>query len=169
MATPGPPSRRLIRAAMLFALWLSPAQGQDRVAQLQAQFQAESNPVRKAKALSKLAEAQWELMHRAIVASDYAQALRILQQYRDEVRAAEAALKASGVDAERKPAGFKQLQIHLRKSLRDLDQTILAMPEDQREPFEAVRRELTGIDEELVGLLFPRRPGQIPEAKKPKG
>ena len=40
--------------------------------------------------------------------------LHTLEQYRDEVHETVTALNGMGVDAERKPAGFKELQISLR-------------------------------------------------------
>ncbi len=137
--------------------------------ELKNQFSRENEPARKAKALGKLGDAQFDLARHAIDSSEFAQALRLLQDYRDEVRAAEASFKAATSDPERHPAGFKQLQIHVRKSLRELDQIILSLPEDQRAPFDAVRKDLLGVEKELIDLLFPRQPGKVPVPEKPKG
>jgi len=133
------------------------------------QFAQESDPVRKAKALPRLGEAQFEQVRKEIAAQSYDQALHIVEDYRDEVRGAVAALKSTGVNAERRPSGFKQLQIHLRKSLRELDQTLLALPDDQRPPFESIRQELLSTEKELLDLLFPRKPGKGRSPEKPKG
>jgi hypothetical protein len=148
---------------------LSPALAQDRVAELQAQFNRETDPVRKAKILPKLGDAQFDSARGETDAGRYAQALKIIEEYRDEVKTAEAALKASGIDAERKPAGFKQLQIHIRKSVREIEQTILALPDAERPPFEAVRQQLMGIEKGLIDMLFPRQPEKKPEKEKKKG
>ncbi len=167
MATPGLLSRRLLPAACFLYL-LAPVSGQDRITELHTQFERENEPVRKAKALTKLGDAQFELLRKETDTGEYTEARRTIQDYRDEVRSTLGALKASGVDAERKPGGFKQLQIHLRKSLRELDQTILTLPADQREPFETIRTELAGMEKELIDLLFPRQPGKTPEKDKKK-
>ncbi len=159
---------RVILAAAFCVILLPQAIAQNRLAELQTQFNREREPVRKAKVLTKLADAQFEVLHKVTDAGDYDQALRIFQDYRDEVRSAEATLKASGVDAERKPGGFKELQMHIRKGLRELDDTIHALPEDQREPFEAVRKDLITTEKELIDMLFPRQPANKPVPDKPK-
>ena len=165
-----PPVLRWILAVATASLLLTAtARVQDRVAELKSQFSRESDPVRKAKALPKLGDAQFDRVRKEIGAENFSQALRIIEDYREEVRTTLAALKATGVDAERKPAGFKQLQLYVRKSLRELDQVVLALPEGQREPFEAVRRELLSVEKELLELLFPRQPGKSAEQQKPKG
>ena len=168
MAVLGPTSRWLILAAGLCWLLCAAAQAEDRIAVLLSQFTQETDPVRKAKALPKLGDAQFELMRKETAAGNYAQALHIAQEYRDEVRTATTALKSSGVDAERHPNGFKQVQIHLRKSLREIDQAILAAAEEQREGLEAVHKDLVSLEKELIDMLFPRQPGKNPEKDKPK-
>jgi hypothetical protein len=166
---PGSVPCRLLLTGALSALLLTGAGPQNRIPELQAQFNRESDPVRKVKALGKLGDAQFEQLRRETHDGNYGQALRRLEEYRDEVRVAEAALRASGVDAERKPSGFKQLQIHVRKSLREIDQIILVLPDSERPQFDAVRRDLAAIDKELIDLLFPRQPGKSAEKEKPKG
>src|SRR5574337_825180 len=106
---PGP--RRALLAAALSSLWLPLVPAQDHIGELRAQFNHETDPVRKAKALPKLGDAQFNQVRQETDAGHYAEALKIVEEYRDEVKAADAALKASGLDAERRPAGFKQLQI----------------------------------------------------------
>ncbi len=169
MAILGRSLRHVFLAGALAGLLLPGASAQNQIAELQTQFNRENDPVRKVKVLMKLGGAQFELMHKETDDGNYEQALRTLGEYRDEVSTTEAALKATGTDAERKPGGFKQLQIHLRKSLREIDQTIMAMPDGQRPPFETVRRDLLRIDKELIDMLFPRQPGKGQEKEKPKG
>ena len=161
--------RRALLAAALSSLLLSAAPVQDRIAELQAQFKRENDPVRKAKALTKLGDAQLALARQETDAGHHDRALQIIEEYRDEAKVAEAALKTSGLDAERQPAGFKQLQIHVRKSVREIEQTIQALPDEERPPFEAIRQELMRIEKELVDLLFPRQPGKSANQEKKKG
>ncbi len=142
---------------------------QNRFAELRSQFTKEGDPARRAKALARLGEAQFKEIHREIDAVEYAEALKIAGEYRDEVRSMEAWLKSSGIDAERHPGGFKQLQIHLRKSLRELEQTILSLPDEQRDGFSAIRKDLLGVEKELIDLLFPRQPEKSREKEVPKG
>jgi len=161
-------SSRLLLAAAALCVTTFLAQAQSAVDELQQQFQRENDPVRKVKILSKLGDAQFDRLHRETDEGKFAEALQTIAEYRDEVRTAEAALKATGADPERKPGGFKQLQIHLRKGLREISQTILLVPVEQRERFEAISSELAHINRELIDLLFPRQPGKKSEKEKPK-
>ncbi|MBI1750940.1 MAG: hypothetical protein HY234_11655 [Acidobacteria bacterium] len=126
-----------------------------------------TDPVQKAKVVVRQGEAQLELVRREVKAENYDEALRVLSEYRDAIKSAHAGLKASGRDAEKKPGGFKNLQIHLRRSVQRLDQTILSLPVEQREPFEAIRRELDAMDKELIDALFPRQPAKKAGETKP--
>jgi hypothetical protein len=134
------------------------------VSQLQTRFDRETNSVRKAKLLEKLGDAQMEQTRRASQANDYKTLGLVMEKYRDNARAAVEALKKDRPDAERHTSGYKQLQIHVHKVLREVDETLVVAPEDYRPPLEIVRRDLAAMDDELLNLLFPRRP----DAKKPE-
>jgi hypothetical protein len=125
------------------------------------------DPVRKAKDVVRQGEMQLEQVRREIKDENYDAALQVLREYRDAVKFAHARLKASGKDAEKKPNGFKHLQIHIRQNIPRLQQTILTVPLDQREPFEAIRKELEAIDRELIDALFPRQPSKKTGETKP--
>jgi len=158
---------RTLGAALLL-LPLTPAHAQDRLQEDKSRFQNESDPVRKARALPKLGEAELQLARKDTKEGNFAEALEVLHQYADAVQSAFAGLKASGINAEKKPKGFKELEIHLRKNFRQFDDVIAAVPLNQREPFELLRKQLEAIDKELIDLLFPRQPGRHPEGEKPK-
>ena len=74
------------------------------------------------------------------------------------VKATVGALNAMGVNAERKPAGFKELQISLRETIRRIDDLILTLEVDKRPFFREVRNDLFMYQNELIDDLFPRRP-----------
>ena len=65
------------------------------------------------------------------------------------------ALSSTGVNAEQHPAGFKELQISLRETLRRIDELILQLPLDKRPWFQAVRSDLTKSQNSLIEALFP--------------
>ncbi len=159
-----------VRGARLFGMSLAAvvcfaAAAADEVSQLQAHFDRETNSVHKAKLLEKLGDAQMEQTRRASQANDYKTLDLIMEKYRDNARAAVDALKKDHPDAERHTSGYKQLQIHVHKVLREVDETLVVAPEEYRPPLEIVRRDLAAMDDELLNLLFPRRP----DAKKPEG
>ena len=169
MVRPSPRLRRALLAAALGSMMLPAAGAQDRITELTKEYSQTRDAVRRAKLLPKLGDLQFEQARKELDAGNYAQALRVMQAYRDEARSATAALKATSVNAERRPGGFKQLQIHVRKGVRELDQTLMALPDSQREPFETLRKDLLAIEKELIDLLFPRQPEKLPAREKPKG
>jgi hypothetical protein len=130
----------------------------DDVKTLQSRFDRETNSIHKAKLLEKLGDAQLEETRRASQASDFKTIGFVMEKYRDNARAAVDALKKDHRDAEHHTSGFKQLQIHVHKSLREVDEVLVIAPDEFRPPLEIVRRDLANIDDELLELLFPRHP-----------
>jgi len=57
-------------------------------------------------------------------------------------------------------SGYKQLQIHVHKSLREVDETLVVAPDEFRPPLEVVAAILANMDDELLELLFPRHPSR---------
>jgi hypothetical protein len=133
---------------------------------LQARFDRETNSVHKAKLLERLGDAQLEVTRRASQTKDYKTIGLVMEKYRDNARAAVEALKRDHRDAEHHTNGFKQLQIHVHKSLREVDEVLVVAPEEFRPPLEIVRRDLAAIDDELLDLLFPRHPNEKKPAPK---
>lgn len=157
-----------IRIAAIAALALCvPLAAQDRLAQDLARYQNEPDPVRKSRALAKLGDEQVELAKKQLKEDDEVASLHTLEQYRDEVKATVEALQATGVDAERKPAGFKELQISLRETIRRIDELILTLEVDKRPFFREVRNDLFTYQNELIDDLFPRRPDRNPPKSNP--
>ncbi len=155
-------------AIVALALLHGAPRPQDRLAQYRSQFLHETDPVRKAKLVPHLADAEFEAIHTELQAGEVDEALRILENYRDEVVSTKKALEATGVDAEKKPAGFKELQISVRQGLRRLSDALAEMTTDQQKPFEAVQKDLEGINQGLIRELFPRQPGASHEQEKRK-
>jgi hypothetical protein len=114
--------------------------------------------VKKARELAKLGDEQIELSKKQLKAGDEVASLHTLEQYSDEVRETVAALSAMGVDAEKKPAGFKELQISLRETIRRIDDLIFTLNVDKRPFFREVRNDLFMNQNQLIDKLFPRNP-----------
>jgi len=142
----------------------------DEIHDLQARFDRESNSVHKAKLLEKLGDAQLSTTRHASQSSDYQTMGLVMEKYRDNARAAIDALKKEHPNAERHTSGYKQLQIHVHKAIRELDEMLVIAPSEYRPPLELVRSDLASMDDELLQLLFPRRTeGLKPDEKKSNG
>ncbi len=148
-----------IRLALLAALAVCvPLAAQDRLAEDLAKYQNETDPVRKARQLAKLGDEQIDMAKKQLKAGDEVASLHTLEQYSDEVRETVAALNNMGVDAEKKPAGFKELQISLRGTIRRIDDLIFTLNVDKRPFFREVRNDLYTNQNQLIDKLFPRNP-----------
>ncbi len=159
---------RIVAAVIALTFFLARPAPQNHVAQYREQFRRENDPVRKAKLLPRLGDAEFEVIRSDAEAGEYDTALQLLQSYRDEVASTQKALEAKGIDPEKKPAGFKELQISVRESLHRLSEILAGMTADQQAPFESVRKDLELINRSLVHELFPRQPGSSPEEDKHK-
>jgi hypothetical protein len=145
-------------------------QMQDATEAFRAKFTREPNPVRKAKILIQLSDAEFRDIQKEAGADNAQGALAILRQYRDEAEASQKALEATGRDPEKHPNGFKELQISLRESLRRLDGVIGDLSGDEQKPFRDIRQELDQMNRQLIHQLFPRQPDadSVPSPNKPK-
>jgi hypothetical protein len=143
-----------------FAFVLQPAT--DKLAELQAEFDREASSVRKAKLLEKLGDAQFVLTREAGKSNDYSAVDVAMEKYRDNVRAAFDSLKRQHPEAERHPNGYKQLEANVRKGIREVDETLVVAPPEYKPPLQLVRQDLIAFDDELLRMLFPRRPGEQP-------
>ncbi|HEY4837109.1 MAG TPA: hypothetical protein VIH72_00790 [Candidatus Acidoferrales bacterium] len=150
----------LLSLAVVCAGIVNAQQPQDRMQEYKDKYVKESDPVRKAKALGNYGDAQMQHFVREASAENFDAATALLTAYRNEVRSVFDALKATGVDAEKKPDGFKELEFHLRRTLWQIDRTLPAVPIEHRETLQETHDELGRIHTELIHLLFPREAGK---------
>jgi hypothetical protein len=145
-------------------------QPQDTIAGFRTKFARETDPVRKAKILVQLGDAEFRDIQKDTSSDNVQGALAILRQYRDEAQSCQKALEGTGRDPEKHPNGFKELQISLREALRRLSDIIGDLSADDQKPFYDVRQELEQMDRQVIHQLFPRRaePGQESQPVKPK-
>lgn len=154
---------------MLVALALaSPGFSQTRIEDLRQRLVQESDPVQKAKKMPQLGEAEFRQIQKDVASEQFADALGLLRQYRDEVRSCVQGLDATGVNAEKHSAGFRQLQISLRESLRRLDIMIPRISPEAQSGFIETRTDLNEINKNLIEELFPRPKQPPPKALAPE-
>jgi hypothetical protein len=158
-----------VAAAALFAAILSGQTVSPNVlADLRARFAKETDPVRKARLIGPLGDAQFQQIQSDAAEGNYSAALDMLMEYRDDAQSCLKALEAKEPDPEKHPSGFKQLQISLRASLRRVDDIIVGLAGDEQKPFVDLRKELDQMDRQLIRELFPRQPAAESGPPKPK-
>ena len=159
-------SRSTVCGLLVFLAVLTPLAAQS-LSDLQGRFDRETSGVQKAKQVGKLGDAQFEEARRAGKADDYNAVGLTLEKYRDNVRAAIDALKKQHPNAEKQSNGYRQLEIYVHRGIREVDDTLLVSPESYKPPLEIVRQDLIRMDDELLKMLFPRRPVEQRKATLP--
>lgn len=162
-------ARGVFRGALSWlamVLLILPVGAVDTLRELQARFDRESNAVRKAKLMEKLGDAQFEEARHAGKEGDHGTVALTLEKYRDNVRVALDALKKQHPDAERQSNGYRQLQIHVRRGIREVQESLLMAADPYKPPLEIVQQDLIAMDNELIKLLFPLHPAK-PRAVPP--
>jgi len=141
----------------------------DKLSEMQARFDREKNPVHRAKLLEKLGDAEFDEARRAFKANDLSIMATVLEKYRDNVRVTLEGLKKKRTDAQKDSNGYRQLEIHVRRGIREADEIILRVPEEYQPPLQIVRRDLDSMDRELIRMLFHHRDEQssVPKGLEP--
>ena len=145
------------RFGLALALVMPPQAQHARFAEYKARFDRESDPVRKAKLIEKLGDFEFDQIRQQVEAGDIDESVGTLTGYRDECSSLHKSLRATGVDPEQKPSGFKQLEFSVRESLTRLQDIMAGLPKDDQKRFVEIRNELEGLDHQLIQELFPRQ------------
>jgi len=105
--------------------------------------------------LRRLGDAQFDREREAAKAGDYETAGFVMEKYRDNVRAAIDAVKKARPDAEKHPAGYKQLEMHIEYGIREVGDLISIVPETYRPPLQIVKSDLLAMDNEFAPRPLP--------------
>jgi len=146
-------SSRLL-AASLLALLAAGFALANNLDKLRRELARSNDPIDRAKATAKLGDELVKQISDRYKAGAYTEGEQLLDEYLKAVRAAHRGLQQTGRDANRKPAGFKQLEIHLRKSARDLERIARHAPADSRETVAKAQSEVDAIHSELLQALL---------------
>jgi hypothetical protein len=143
----------------------------DRVKELQQHFDRETHATGKIKALEKLGEAQFDSAAKAGKEDDFESVGLTFEKYRDNARVAFELLKKQEPDADHHPNGYRQLELQVRRGIREVEETLQSVPDVVRPPLRIVRQDLINMDDELIRNLFPRRtrdPQKVPPPPESK-
>ena len=152
---------RMPRVGWLFfaaAIFAGAAFAQASVAELRARFAAERDPVKKAKIMPKLGDAEFQEIGADFAGGKFQEALGVLREYRDEAQSCALTLDATNINPEKHSSGFKELQISSRESLRRLDELLSHVTPDEQAPFQDMRKSLVDLNRHLFQELFPDQP-----------
>ncbi|HVB34065.1 MAG TPA: hypothetical protein VNJ52_06815 [Patescibacteria group bacterium] len=155
---------QLAGVMLLFSLALH---GQDpkKLLKLEAKFQDQKGAVRQAKTLAKLLPKEVLMAAQEIQEGEFDPGIARLERWSAQARQVHDALVATGRNAVKKPAGFTQLQVALRESIRRLGDIVFSLPLGRQDRAEAVEANLRQINSQLLEELFPPPPPPKPKRK----
>ncbi len=146
--------RGRVQHALLFVVVSASLALADDPTRLRQELQQTTDAVERAKLTAKLGDELLKQMAIEYKAREYEAGDQVLLEYMTSVRSAYNGLKASGRNARKKPAGFKQLEIHLRKSVRVIEDLSKQVPFEQREPLRQAAEEVGNIRSGLLEDLM---------------
>jgi len=132
-----------------------PARQPDSEPDLLAHFEREQNPVKKSIYATRLAQLKLQQATDAYTKGDLDQGPKLLDEYLNWVKNSWDLLKSSGRPAERKPQGFKELDIALREDARQFGDLEHRVPFTDRDPVTKASQEAEKIRGEVLAVLFP--------------
>jgi hypothetical protein len=124
-------------------------------ADMQSHFEREQNPVKKSIYATRLAQLKLQQATDAYAKGDLDQGQKLLDDYLKWVKSSWDLLKSSGRPAERKPQGFKELDIALREDARQFGDLEHRVAFADREPVTKAAQEAEKIRGEVLAVLFP--------------
>lgn len=114
----------------------------------------QTDPVGRTKTQIKIAEILLTLVSDAVQSSETEVMETRLGEYMAAIQDAHDTMLKTGRDAHRKPGGFKDLEIALRRHIRQLEDIGKGLTFDQREPVDKAREEAGDIRDDLLKALF---------------
>ena len=120
----------------------------------QGKLKRQGNSVKKVKILIRMSAIDLEIVSRRVRRGLYSEADRILERYAGTVGRADQVLKDSKRDPQRKPGGFKHLEISLRKQLRQLADLRDRYPFDRQQVIDRTIACAEAVKQGMIAALF---------------
>ncbi len=120
----------------------------------QGKLRRQGNSVKRVKILIRMSAIDLEMVSRRVRRGLLSEADRILERYSATVSRAEQVLEDSKRDPQRKPAGFKHLEISLRKQLRQLADLRALYPFDRQQAIDRTIACAEAVKQRMIGALF---------------
>ena len=113
-----------------------------------------TDPIERTKTNITISEILLSLAGDAIRSGEPEAVEKHLGEYVEAIQDAHQTMMNTGRDAHKKPKGFKDLEIVLRRQIRVLDDLGHSLTFDQREPVDKAKQEASQIRDDLLKALF---------------
>jgi hypothetical protein len=114
-----------------------------------------ADPVARTKSYIKISEILLEFIGDSVRLGDMESFRQLVGQFVTNVNSARDAMVNSGRNAAEKAAGFRELEISLRRQSSQLQEISRVLSFDQREGLEPAIRVTESVRQEILKLLFP--------------
>jgi hypothetical protein len=114
----------------------------------------QTDPVGRTKTQIKISEILLTLVSDAVQSGEIEAMEKRLGEYTAAIEDAHQTLMKTGRDAHKKPGGFKDLEIALRRQVRQLEDIGKGLTFDQRDAVDKAREEAADIRDDLLKALF---------------
>ena len=136
---------------------LLPQQTDRQLVQLASErekLKRQTDPVDRTKTGIKISEILLSLVSDAVKKGDMESVQDRLAQYTETINEAHQTMVRSGRDAHDRPGGFKDLEIALRRQLRQLDDIGGTLGFDERDSVDKARAEASDIRDAILKAMF---------------
>jgi hypothetical protein len=130
----------------------------ERLATERGRLQELTNPVEKTRSHILISAILLDFAGAAMAENNLDGMRTLLNQYVTTITAARDVMTDSDRDAERNPAGYKDLEVSLRQQIRYLQEMARSVAFDDRAPVEAALNRAETIRDEMIRKIFPRQP-----------
>jgi hypothetical protein len=127
---------------------------QERLERERAKLKAATDPIDRAMSEITISEILLSLAGDAVRSGEPEVLEKRLAEYVGAIQDAHESLVKTGRDAHKKPKGFKDLEIALRRQIRTLEDIGHGLTFDQREPVDKAKQEASDIRDDLLKALF---------------
>jgi hypothetical protein len=134
---------------------MTAAQRSERLAVERGRVTGSTDPIDKTESYITISDILLSFASEAIDISDHNDLKTLLDQYVVAVQSARETMVNSNRDAERRPAGYKELEIAVRGQIRLLEDMSARLTLDERKPVEDAIAAATSVRDDMLRLLFP--------------
>ena len=114
----------------------------------------QTDPVGRTKTEIRISEILLTLVSDAVQSGEIEAMEKRLDEYTAAIQDAHQTMMKTGRDAHRRPGGFKDLEIALRRQVRQLEDIGKGLTFDQRDPVDKAREQAADIRDDLLKALF---------------
>jgi hypothetical protein len=136
---------------------MSAKQRSERLAAERGNLTEVTDPVSRTRSYITISEILLSFASEAIRDGAIGDVKPLMDQYIMAVEGGRDAIIDSGRDAERRPDGYKDLEIAMREQLRLLEDMSRKLSLDDRKPIEGAIAAATSVRDEMLERLFPSR------------